>query len=138
PASAQVIAELPATISGRLDKSGDVDCYSLTLIKGQTLVAWAEAYILASPFDGLLRVTNPAGRVLAFNHDYRTLDPLVAWTAPPDGTYIVQIMGFAHPPSSSVQLAGNENCVYRLHLTSGPIVRFTVPTMVQGGTKATL
>jgi hypothetical protein len=94
--------------------------------------------VLASPFDGLLRVTDPAGRVLAFNHDYRTLDPLVAWTAPQDGTYIVQIMGFAHPPSSSVQLAGNENCVYRLHLTSGPIVRFTVPTMVQAGTKAAL
>jgi hypothetical protein len=138
PASAQSIEVLPATISGRLDKNGDVDCYSVMLKRGQTLVCWVEAYVLASPFDGLLRVSDTAGRVLAFNHDYRTLDPLVAWTAPQDGTFIVQIMGFAHPPSSSVQLAGSESCVYRLHLTTRPTVRFTIPAMVQSGTSPPL
>jgi hypothetical protein len=135
---AQKLAALPATFSGRLDKNGDVDCYRVELKKGQTLVAWLEAYVLASTFDGLLRITDQAGRVMAFNHDGRTLDPLLAWQVPKDGVYTVQIMGFAHPPQSSVQLTGGEGCVYRLHLTTGPVIRATAPLMARGGEKASL
>jgi hypothetical protein len=138
PTSPQLVTSLPATLSGRLDKSGDVDSYSVRLRKGETLVSWVEAYVLASTFDGLLRITDSQGRVLAFNHDYRTLDPLLAWTAPDDGTFLVQGMGCAHPPHSSVPLTGGEGCVYRLHLTSDPLVRFTIPAMVQAGTRTTL
>ena len=40
--------------------------------------ASAEAYLLGSTFDGLLRVVDAAGNVLAFNHvDGRTLDPVI-------------------------------------------------------------
>ena len=42
------------------------------------------------------------GTPLAFNHDGRTLDPLLIWTAPRDGTFIVQLMGFVYPATASV------------------------------------
>jgi hypothetical protein len=134
----QQVAALPATISGRLDKTGDVECFAVALKQGQTLVAWVEAYVLGSNCDALLRIVDSAGRVLSFNHDGRNLDPFLAWKAPRDGTFIVQLMAFAYPAGSSVQFTGGEGCVYRLHLTSGPFVRFTLPLAARSGTKSAL
>lgn len=134
----QAIAALPATLSGRLDKSGDVDSFSVTLRKGQTLVASLEAYVLASTFDGMLRIVDTNGRQLAFNHDGTTMDPFLTWEAPQDGTYIVQVMGFVYPANSDVRFTGGEGCVYRLHLTAGPFVRHTLPLAVQRGRKSSL
>jgi hypothetical protein len=133
--SPQHLANLPNTVNGRLDKGGDVDSFAVTLKRGQTLVAWLEGYVLSSTFDGMLRIVDSTGIQQAFNHDGRTLDPFVAWEAPQDGTFLVQVMGFAHPAGSSVQFTGGEACVYRLHLTSGPFVRHTIPLAAQRGKK---
>ena len=117
--SPQKIASLPATINGRLDKVGDVDSFGVTLKRGQTLIAWVEAYVLASTFDGMLRIVDAEGNELAFNHDGRTLDPLLTWEAPSDGAFVVQLMGSAYPATASVEFTGGEGCVYRLHLSAG-------------------
>jgi hypothetical protein len=132
--SPQKIDSLPATISGRLDKSGDVDSFAVTLKKGQPLRAWVEAYVLASTFDGMLRIVDEKGNELAFNHDGRTLDPDLRWEAPRDGTFIVQLMGFVYPATADVRLTGGEGCVYRLHLTSAasPLVSFPLHDVTQG------
>jgi hypothetical protein len=45
-AKPQKMEQLPATIRGRLDKAGDVDSFSVTLNRGQSLVARADAYVL--------------------------------------------------------------------------------------------
>ena len=134
----QKIAALPATINGRLDKSGDVDSFGVTLKRGQTIVAWMEAYVLASTFDGMLRIVDAGGHVLAFNHDGRTLDPFLAWTAPRDGTFIVQTMGFVYPATADVRFTGGEGCVYRLHLTNGPFVRYTLPLAIGRGKRSSM
>ncbi|MGB8166906.1 MAG: hypothetical protein WCF18_05405 [Chthoniobacteraceae bacterium] len=115
----QKIASLPATISGRLDKAGDVDSFAVDLNKGETLTARVEAYVLGSTFDGMLRVVDEHGTQLAFNHDGRTLDPLLTWAAPRDGTFLVQLMGFVHPATADVRFTGGDGCVYRLHLGTG-------------------
>ncbi|HEY3901425.1 MAG TPA: PPC domain-containing protein [Chthoniobacter sp.] len=125
--SPQRIEALPATISGRLDKNGDVDSFGVTLKKGQTLTGWVEAYVLASTFDGMLRIVDGNGNELAFNHDGRTLDPYLVWTAPRDGTFVVQLMGFAYPATAAVQFTGGEGCVYRLHLTTAPLPLINFP-----------
>lgn len=121
--SPQKIAALPATISGKLDKSGDVDGFAVTLKKGETLTARVEAYVLMSTFDGLLRVVDERGTLLAFNHDGRALDPLLMWTAPRDGTFIVQLMGFVYPATADVRLTGGDGCTYRLHFTTNAAVK---------------
>jgi sugar lactone lactonase YvrE len=126
--SPQKIDALPATISGKLDKSGDVDSFGVMLKKGETLTAWVEAYVLASTFDGMLRVVDESGNELAFNHDGRTLDPYLTWKAPRDGTFIVQLMGFAYPATADVRLTGSDGCVYRLHLTTSPQPLISFPS----------
>jgi hypothetical protein len=115
----QRIEKLPASISGRLEKPGDVDSFAVTLRGGQTLTASLEAYTLMSPFDGLLRVVDTNGTQLAFNHDGATLDPRLVWEAPHNGTFVVQVMGFVYPATAAVQLTGSDSCVYRLHLAVG-------------------
>src|SRR5262245_51329637 len=47
----QPIVRFPASLNGRLDKSGDVDSYAAPLEAGQTLIASLEAYTLGSPVD---------------------------------------------------------------------------------------
>src|SRR5689334_9669816 len=47
----------PSVVNGRLEKAGDVDCFAVKLIKGQTLVASLEAqHLLRSPMDAILQV----------------------------------------------------------------------------------
>jgi hypothetical protein len=134
-AKAQVITNLPVHLNGRLDKAGDVDCYSVHLEKGQTLIASVEAFVLMSPIDAVLRIVNTNGMEMAFNHDDgRTLDPFLTWRADESGTYVVQVFGFAHPAGSDIKFAGGNNCIYRLHLSSGAYLNYTLPLGLQRNT----
>ena len=134
----QALKHLPASINGRLEKSGDVDSFAVELEAGQTLVASVEAFTLASPVDAVLRIVDSRGVQVAFNHDGSTLDPFLAWTARSAGTYVVQLFGFAYPAESDVKFTGNNKCVYRLHLSRGPYLRHTLPLGVQRGTRTSL
>ncbi len=134
-----VVEHLPAFVNGRLEKTGDVDSFAVELNAGQTLIASLEAYTLASPVDAVLRVVDARGVQVAFNHDDgRTLDPFLAWTAKSSGRYVVQVFGFGYPAESSVRFTGNSKCVYRLHLSRGPYLHYTLPLGVQRGTKTSL
>ncbi len=135
----QPIAVLPASVNGRLEKSGDVDSFAVELAAGQTLVASVEAYTLMSPLDAVLKLVDPRGVVLAMEHDDgRTLDPRLIWTARSAGRHIVQVFGFAYPAESDVRFTGNAKCVYRLHLAGGPVVDHTVPLGVRRGVRTPL
>jgi hypothetical protein len=135
----QPIDVLPATINGRLEKSGDVDSYAVDLKAGQTLIASVEAYTLQSPIDAALFLLDARGIRMAQNHDDgRTLDPALIWTAQADGRYIVQVFGFDYPAGSDVRFAGNARCIYRLHLSNGPHLSHTLPLGVGRGTDTTL
>jgi hypothetical protein len=134
----QVPEHFPASINGRLEKSGDVDSFAVELEAGQTLVAAVEAFTLASPVDAVLRVLDARGIQVAFNHDGATLDPFLVWTARSAGTYVVQLFGFAYPAESEVKFTGNNKCVYRLQLSRGPCLRHTLPLGVQRGVRTAL
>lgn len=116
--SAQVVARLPETVNGRLDKTGDVDSFAVQLAAGQWLDARVDAYTLASKVDALLRLVTPEGVQLAWNHDGVTLDPRLSWQAPAHDTYVVQVMGFKYPADAEVRFTGGNGCVYRLHLST--------------------
>ena len=134
----QVLASSTATCNGRLEKTGDVDCFRVELARGQTLVARVEAYVLASSCDAMLRVVDAAGTTLAFNHDHITMDPQLVFVAPQDGAYVVQVMGHKYPASTDVNFAGGEDGVYRLHLSTGPVVRNTWPLAVPRGRQSSV
>jgi hypothetical protein len=130
---------LPKVVNGELGKGGDVDCFAVTLKKGQTLVASLEAHrTLRSPVDAVLQVTSADGTVIEQNHDARGLDPELAFTAPADGTFAVRVFGFPSAPDSSIRHFGSPACVYRLTLTTDEFVDFVNPLAAERGKEATL
>lgn len=134
---AQPIEKLPAMITGRLEKAGDVDAFRFHLEAGKWLVARVDAYSLGSPLDALLGLVNEQGLRVAFNHDSaKNIDPLLAGQVDKSGFYVLQVAGFAHPPEANVKFAGTPAAIYRLTITDGPIAHHIYPTAVQRGQKA--
>jgi hypothetical protein len=127
-AEAQSIASLPAAVSGRLEKSGDVDHYRIALTAGQQLVVQAIANRgLDAPLDSCLELLHANGLVVARNHDSRGLDPMLIFTAPEPGEYVVRIYGFPSNPDSTIGLVGGEAMVYRLLMSTGPWIDAVLP-----------
>jgi hypothetical protein len=132
PKSPQRLPFAAVTVNGRLEKAGDVDCFSLVLQKGQTLVAAMEAWAtLRSPMDSVLQVLDPDGFVLDQNNDTNGLDPFLAVPIPKDGVYVVRTFAFPAVPDTTIRLSGGENFVYRLTLTTGGYADHPHPLAVQ-------
>jgi len=125
---AQSIASLPAAVSGRLEKSGDVDLYRVALTAGQQLVVQAIANRgLDAPLDSCLELLHANGLVVARNHDSRGLDPMLVFTPPESGEYVVRVYGFPSNPDSTIGLVGGEAMVYRLLMSTGPWIDAVLP-----------
>lgn len=135
--TAQVLEKQPAArvINGKLEKREDVDCYAIELEAGQSLTARVAAYVLDSPVDPLLHVRGPEGYRMAFNHDApgQLLDPRLAFTAPATGRYVLELLGFAHPPQANIRLTGSEATRYRLTVSTMPLGTHTLPLAVRRG-----
>lgn len=98
--------ELPRTIEGRIATPGDVDVFQFEGKAGREIVAEITARRLRSSLDSLLRLTDGAGRVVAWNDDLerkdgdlRTdmgaithhADSYLRATLPQDGLYYVAV-----------------------------------------------
>jgi hypothetical protein len=129
--SAQKVT-LPVVVNGRLEKPNDVDCYAVSLKKGQTLVAAFEGWAtLRSPLDAVLQIVSPDGFVVAENNDSHGLDPFIDFVAPKDGVYIVRTFAFPAVPDTTIRFSGGENFVYRLTLTTGSYADYVFPLAVE-------
>jgi len=124
-------ATLPSvTINGVFEKSRDVDTYAVQLTQGQTLVAALLGNeILGSPMDAVLQVTNERGTIVAQNHDDLGLDPRVTFQAPADGKWFVRAFAFPSAPNSTIQFHGGADYVYRLTMSTEPVVSHTFPVV---------
>ena len=67
--NAQQIA-LPQLVKGRIAQPGETHVYKFTGKAGETVVAEVYARRLGSPMDSLLRLSDAAGHVLAWNDDH--------------------------------------------------------------------
>jgi hypothetical protein len=99
PASAQKVT-LPVIINGRIDRPGDWDVFQFIGQSNDTLVAEVQARRLDSPLDSVIKLTDAAGNLLAFNDDYEDLgaglnthhaDSYFMARLPADGPYYVHI-----------------------------------------------
>jgi hypothetical protein len=128
PTKPQRLETAAVTVNGRLARSGDVDGFAMPLRKGQTLVAALEANRrLGAPMDGLLQVASAAGFVLAENDDAPDRDPLLAFQAPADGTYLVRVFAFPAEPDSRIGFSGGDAYIYRLTLTTAGYLDHVYP-----------
>jgi hypothetical protein len=135
---AQQIA-LPVVINGRIASPGDIDVFAFQCGAGQQIVAETYARRLYSQLDSWLKVTDAAGRQLAFNDDAADkgagllpfcADSYLTFTAPAKGTYYLHI--------GDSQQKGGPGYGYRLRI-SAPIHDFALrvtPSSVNGRTGA--
>ena len=127
----QVLESSAVVVNGRLEKNGDVDTFAVRLTKGQTVVASMEANrTLGSAVDTSLQILSADGFVLDQSDDYHELDPQIVFTAPADGMYLVRTFGFPATPDSSIRFSGGADFVYRLTITTGGFVEYTMPLAV--------
>jgi hypothetical protein len=143
-AQAQKIT-LPAVVNGRIDRPGDIDHWSFSLRKGESLALALRARLLGSSLQGVIELCDGAGKQLArAEASGNQLDPTLAFTAPADGTYCVRVRdrfrtrggpGFAYRLRLAVSVPG-----FRLRLAAdaltlerGKQARLRVNVERQGG-----
>jgi hypothetical protein len=103
---------LPITITGRLDRPGDIDVYQFDAKKGQKLAFRIEARSLGFPLDPVLRLTDSAGKTLVQNKAAAlAADPSLDFNVTQDGTYRLEVR--------DLHSDGGMRHVYRLR--AGPI-----------------
>ena len=136
---AQHLEAKPVVINGRLDKIGDVDCYSVQAEKGDWIVAQCYAYSVDSPVDAFLHLINENKTKVAFAPDTQNIDPLLVYQVKRAGTFTVTMAGLRFPYNSTPKLQGktssNAHSVYRLTLSTGAFAWNTSPLGVQSGKK---
>lgn len=109
---------LPLIVNGRISKSGDVDVFSFEGQAGGEIVAEVTARRLGSPLDSQLRLTDAAGKLLAFNDDTEDkgaglethhADSYLRAKLPARGVYFLAV--------SDTQHQGGDEFAYRLRLS---------------------
>lgn len=112
PKAAQPV-KLNVTVAGHID-IGDVDCYAVTLAKGQRLSAEIEAIRLGSPLDAVLTIYGPDGKAIVEVDDSPLFrqDPVASIVAPSYGVYVVAVRDTAY--------GGGEAERYALHVGTFP------------------
>lgn len=118
PGAAQKVT-LPVILNGRINRPDDWDVFQFAGKSNDLVVAEVYARRLDSPLDSMVKLSDAAGTLLAFNDDYEDLgaginthhaDSLLTARLPADGTYFVQIADTARQ--------GGEEYGYRLRLSA--------------------
>ena len=112
-ANAAEFAELGDVVSGRIDRSGDVDDYVFTVAGGTTLDLEIEARSIGSLLDPTLSLSNESGTRLAHKIDCDGLGARIRFTVPSSGRYFISVRGFG----------GSGGSVHTYRLTIGTIER---------------
>jgi hypothetical protein len=129
PEKAQHV-NIPAIVNGRIDKATDVDLYTFSAKKGQRLLIECWAQRIDSPLDGTIAILDARGKELDYSGDDSGRDPLLDFTAPADGDYVVKIWDFVY--------AGGSDYVYRLQIGTAPHLDAVVPASIRPGETATI
>jgi hypothetical protein len=114
-----VEVKLPVAINGRIFPRGNVDIWTVSVRKGETVTCEVHAERLGSPLDSRLEVRDPSGKIVAENDDAVGKDSRLHFTASADGKYQVRI--------TDAHRRGGQSFVYRLTLTTGPFVERVYP-----------
>ena len=97
--------KLPVIVNGRIAQPGEAAFFRFDGSAGQEIVAEVVARRLGSPLDSVLRLTDAAGKELAFNDDFEDktvglithqADSFIAFKLPAKGTYYLQLADAQH------------------------------------------
>jgi hypothetical protein len=108
---------LPIIVNGRIDKGGDSDVFRFDARAGDEIVAEVYARRLGSPLDSAIKLTDAAGKQLAFNDDHEDkgtglnthhADSWLHTTLASNGTYYLHL--------GNAQQQGGSEYGYRLRI----------------------
>jgi hypothetical protein len=116
-----------SVVNGRAD-ANNRDFYSLELKAGQRVLLDCAAQRIDSRLNGTLMVEGPDRRELGRSLDAEGLDPVLDFTAPTDGLYVISLYDFVY--------GGGPEHYYRLSITSAPQIDFVFPPAGLVGTNA--
>lgn len=92
-AAASAAVTFPAVLNGRITKPGEIDTWAFRGSKGAALEFELRAARLGSPLDGVLTITDAAGKELARAESPGPNQPdaRLRFTVPAEGNYVVQV-----------------------------------------------
>ena len=114
-------------ITGTTEAS-NIDYYKVHLTAGQRVLADCWAHRLDSRANVSLVLFDAAGTQIAVSHDHNGYDPLLDFTAEAEADFMIGVYDFVY--------AGGGDHTYRLHITSGPVVDYIVPSSGAAGSNA--
>ncbi len=120
---------IESDVWGVLAARGDVDRFAFDAKAGQSLVFEVLAAQIGSKANVVLTVLDANGRVLADNNDFGgTADPLLPFTVPADGRYVVEVR--------DLMLTGGGEHFYRLAVGEFAVVTGVYPLSVPANAAA--
>ncbi|MBS0264342.1 MAG: hypothetical protein JSS02_20565 [Planctomycetes bacterium] len=116
--------ELNTVINGRSDGGADLDWFKFSAKAGQRIILELKSKALDSRMEGALEIYNVAGttsgRRLAHRRTLGSVEPVLDFTVPADGDYLVKVYDFL--------FTGSAEYFYRLALHTGPHIDYVLPT----------
>ncbi len=110
--------KLPVIVNGRIAQPGEAAYFRIDGHAGDEIVAEVSARRLGSPLDSVLRLTDAAGKQIAFNDDFEDpgagllthqADSLISCQLPAKGSYFLQL--------TDAQSKGGADYGYRLRIS---------------------
>ena len=114
----------PVTVNGIVD-ANTRDYYKVTLKQNQRIIVECAAERIDSRLDATLAIYDVNGRELSRNRDSIGMDPLIDFTAPSDGQFVIALYDYVY--------RGGAEYFYRLSVHSAPYVDFIFPPAGKGG-----
>jgi hypothetical protein len=120
--------ELGTVVNGRSDGGADIDWFKVSVKAGQRILAELRSRRLDSRMEGAIELYSPAGRRLIHRRTLGREEPLIDFTVPADGDYLLKVNDFLY--------GGNAEYFYRLTVHAGPHIDFVIPASGQANTTA--
>lgn len=120
------VIKLNTTVSGRIEKPGDIDRFRFTAKAGERVVIECEAASIDSQLRPVLELYDLRGVRLASNRGYHGTDALLDFQAPVAGEYELRLF--------DLTFSGGPSYFYRLEFDVNPRPEYAFPSVVQRGT----
>ncbi len=123
-AAAALDVPLGTTVNGRVD-ANNFEFFRLNLKKGQRALIEVTARRIDSRLDSTLVLLDPAGREIKKVKEGAGTDPVLDFTAPEDGSYLLKLYDEIY--------GGGNDFFYRLTVSASPFVDFVFPPSAPAG-----
>lgn len=111
-------SEVNTLVNGRTNGATDIDWFKIPLKQGQRVLMECSCGTIDSKLDAVLELYSPTGKLLMVRRD-RHLGPIVDFTAPADGDYLLKLYDSLY--------GGSIDHFYRLAIHTGPHIDYIFP-----------